>query len=428
MAGSAATPARLTPVRILSRYFVARFLGLFSLVLAAAFLILATVELVLNLDELPGLSPASSSSSPSPSPSPPSSPPSLSADAAASSSSDPLRPADGGVPDDALERAAAGPSTSPLLRTMRYVGLRLTTYYLADLLPVASFVAVFLVYAISGRALEVLAVQAGGIRPFRIVGPVLATALILSFANALLHETVILNAERIWSTIGAEGPRSVDLRREGFWVHRGPVIVSAGAAEPEGGTVRDVEVYERSRTGAVVRVIRAPRARVSAQGRWHLEDAKVWRFDPRTPGADPVHEQGVAIDLDLAALAAAAARNADPAKLPIRDLARYLATAPTESPTELRRLRARFHERLASPWLVLVFAWLAVPFALRIDGRGRMSGPALAATVTLALYMVTQSAGETLARQELLPAGFAPWLTMGLWSALAAIGYARIGR
>ena len=72
---------------------MSRFLGLFATVLAAAFLVLATIELVLNLDDMSTF-----------------------------------------VRSDAGSDAAGG-----VVDTLRYLGLRLTSYYLADVIPIASF-------------------------------------------------------------------------------------------------------------------------------------------------------------------------------------------------------------------------------------------------------------------------------------------------
>ena len=68
---------------------------------------------------------------------------------------------------------------------------------------------------------------------------------------------------------------------------------------------------------------------------------------------------------------------------------------------------------------MLVFAWLAIPFAFRVDERGRIAGPAVAAVVTIALFFVAQSIGQTLAREEVLPVGWTPWATMPLASVAA---------
>lgn len=357
-------------MRILSHYFVARFLGLFVMVLAAAFMVLATIELVLNLDDLTG---------------------------------------------------AAGDDGSGVLDTLRALGLRLTSYYLADVIPVASFVAAFTAFALSGRAMEVLAVEAGGVRPGRIIAPVLWTALILSLATALLHETVILRADRIWSGTIESGPEQIDFGRKAFWMHAGPMITRVGGADPVSRTLHDVEIFERSATGAVVRIIRTDRVHVEPDGHWRIEDARTSKFDPRDAEADPVYAASTAVELDPNAMNANVLRGADPTHLPIRSLARYLAADPTDPPSTLRRMRARLHERLASPWLVLVFAWLAIPLGLRVDQRGRVAGPAVASIVVLALFFVTQSAGQTLAQQQLFPVGLTPWLTMAIFSAAAAV-------
>jgi hypothetical protein len=63
-----------------------------------------------------------------------------------------------------------------------------------------------------------------------------------------------------------------------------------------------------------------------------------------------------------------------------------------------------------------------MPFALRIDERGQIAGPAAGGVVALGLYFLVENAGKTLAQEALIPVGITPWLTMGLFSILAAIG------
>ncbi|CAM9754865.1 unnamed protein product, partial [Discosporangium mesarthrocarpum] len=366
-------------VRILSHYFATRFLGLFVMVLAAALMVLATLELVLNLEDVSGWG--------------------ASADDAAS----------GG-----LASLAAG---------ARYLGLRLTSYYLADVLPIASFIAVFTVLALSGRAMELVATSAGGIHPARIILPVLSMALILSLASVLLHETLILRADQVWSRAEGDVPieAEIDFARRAFWVQKGPLITNVGHADPETRTLHDVEIFERSHLGAVVRVIRTDEVAIEESGAWRIDEGTVWRFDPIDFAANPQVERDVPLLLDHEALQADLLLSADPALLPLPDLAAYLERAPRATPSSLRRVERRLHERLSSPWLVLVFAWLAVPFALRVDGRGRIAAPAISAVVTLSLFYVVQSTGQTLAQRELIPVGVTPWATIALFSVGAAL-------
>jgi lipopolysaccharide export LptBFGC system permease protein LptF len=352
-------------VRILSHYFIARFLGLFSTVLVASLIVLATLEIVLNLDDL-----------------------------------------------SAFGSSARGAEGSTPLNAARYLWVRLASYYLADLFPLASFVAVFITFAWAGRSLELLAAQSGGIRLQRLVLPVLVTALILSFANAILHETLILRAQQIWSNEAEGSHDQPDFGREAFWYHKGRTITNITSADPESRTLQGVEIFERGPNGTISRVIRGERVKIADDGVWHLENASIWTFDPEDTTKHPSLEENSSIALDLDSVHGDVLLGADPGILPLRALANYLDTDPSQTSSNLRRLRGRFHERLSSPWLVFVFAWLALPFALHVDQRGRFSGPAAAGISTLGIFYLLQSAGTTISRQELLPVGLTPWLAI----------------
>jgi lipopolysaccharide export LptBFGC system permease protein LptF len=369
-------------VRILSHYFVARFLGLFSTVLVASFLILATIELVLNLDDLSAFGSSARS-------------------------------------------AEGAASLNASLNAIRYLWVRLASYYLADLLPLASFIAVFLTFAWAGRSMEIVAIQASGVRLGRIVLPVLATTLILSLATAVLHETLILRAQQIWSsqTRGSEDP--LDFGRKAFWYHTGSTITNITSADPATRTLRGVEIFERGGHGTVIRVVRVDRVQIQQDGVWQLENADIWTFEPDDPAAAPRLDEDVSMTFDPDALRGDVLLGADPGMLPLPELADYLETGPSESSSNLRRLENLYHARLSRPWLVFVFGWLALPFALRVDQRGLFGGPAAAAVATLGAFFLLQSAGTAISRQELLPVGLITWLEIGLVLAGVAIAVRR---
>ena len=359
-------------MRILSHYFVARYLGLFATVLVSAFLILATVELVLNFDDLSTFGAAS---------------------------------------------ATAGSSAAPNAGfgdIARSLWIRLASYYLADVIPIASFLAVFITFAWAGRAMELVSIQSGGIRLPRIILPVLVTAIILSCATAILHETLILRTQHTWSAREESDRRQPDFGREAFWYHRGRTITNITFADAQTRTLYGVEIFERGETGTIARVIRAEQVAIAVDGVWHLTNASIWVFDPEDPAASPELEQNASIVLDLDARGSSVLLQADPALLPLRDLANFLAADPDMTPSSLRQLKKRFHERLTSPLLVLIFAWLALPFALRVDHRGRFGPPAAAAVAALSTFYLLQSAGTTLAQRELIPIGLTPWLAISM--------------
>ncbi len=372
-------------MRILSHYFVARFLGLFLVVLVAGFAILATIELVLNLEELAGPVPA--------------------------------RAADPGSP------------LAPVLRAAELLWLRMATTYLGDLLPVATFVASFLTFALAGRRLEAIAIQASGIRLARVVVPVLLGAGGLALADAFVHEAVVLRAARARLAENRVDRETLELERRAFWYHRGPIITNIGYADPTTRTLHDVELFERGLgddSGRILRIIRAPEVRILPSGRWAFEGASVWTFDPSDPLAEPRFEPAAGLELDLEAIPEDTLRRADPALLPIHALADHLARAAAD-PSSLadRRLAGVYHERLSRPWRVVALCWLAIPFGLRIDRRGRIAPAAAAALLALAAYFAVASGGAALTRLGHLPPGLVAWATPVLFAVLAPFALPR---
>jgi len=384
-------------VRILSHYFVARYLGLFATVLVAACLILSTIELVLNFDDLStfGTSqPTVSAVAPS----------------AAMPSAKP-RPTTASGPQAEVTVKSVGDEVLGLFRAL---GIRLASYYMTDVIPIASFLAVFITFAWAGRSMELVGIQAGGIPLIRVIVPVLITTLILSFATAILHETVIRRSQQISFGENEGHHRQPDFRRKAFWYHRGRTITNISFADPKTRMLHGVEIFERGAAGTITHVIRAEVVQIANDGVWHLHNAAVWTFDPSDPSAPTQLEKNATLTLDLDSLGGDALLHADPVHLPLAALADYLAGNPENTSSTLRALRGRYHARAASPWLVAVFGWLALPFALRVDERGRFGGPAASAVAALSGFFLVRSAGETLAQQELFPVGLTPWLAIGL--------------
>ena len=369
-------------MRILSHYFVARFVGLFATVLFVALILIGAIELVLNLDDV--------------------------------SSFDSAGPA---------SDLASGWD----IAVLHYLWVRLAYYYLPDLFPIASFIAVFITLAWAGRVMELVAIQAAGIRLSRIVAPILAAALILSVASAILHETVILRAHQISNARSRSVADEIDCGRQAFWYHKGRTITNVSKADAATRTLYGVEVFERGQDGTVVRVVRAERVRIAEDGIWQIENARIWNFDPDAPDAPPELVENVSMALDLGALRGDALLAAEPSLLPLRSLALYLDARPEESSATHRRLTNRYHERLSQPWLVLLFAFLALPFGLRVDQTGRVVRRALEATVVLGLFFLLRNAGVALAQQELFPVGLTPWASIGLFAAASGVALRKCG-
>ncbi|MFO0687635.1 MAG: LptF/LptG family permease [Myxococcota bacterium] len=353
-------------MRILSHYFIARFYGLFLTVLVAALGILATIELVLNLEELASL------------------------------------------------RAAGAPTglAGHLATSLAFLWARLASLYLNDLLPVAAFIASFLTCAVAGRRLEWVALEASGIRPLRAILPIVGAACLLGGVAGVLGETVVLRARHARLVEDRFDPDGISLERRAFWYHRGPIITNVGYADPEDRTLHDVELFERGigdDSGRILRIVRAPVVRILPDGRWHFDRASVWRFDPTSPVAEPRFESVRDLELDLESVPRHPLADADPAIAPLGTLSRFVSATPPAASPHRRRLAQAYHERLSRPAAVVALCWLAMPFGLRVDRRGRIAPAAGGALLALAAYFGAASAGAALTRLAAIPVGLACW-------------------
>ena len=189
-------------MRILQRYLVARFLGLFAALLVGSILTIVIVEMLLNFDNV-------------------------------------------------LKAQEGFPGV------VSYLFLRIPSYYLRDLIPLTAFAASFATLAITSRWLEVLAIKAGGIPPQRVVLPILLIGVLLAVAAFVLTETAVLRATRQWNrrAIGSSDP--ITFRWGSFWYHRGHTIYNIMDANRDERTLRGVKLWELDERGRLLRSIRA---------------------------------------------------------------------------------------------------------------------------------------------------------------------------
>jgi lipopolysaccharide export system permease protein len=358
-------------VRILSRYFVARFLTLFAATLFASTLAVAIVELLLNFDDM-------------------------------------LK----------VQEGAAG--------VLTYLLLRIPSYYLRDLIPVASFTAAFLALGLSARNFEIIAMRAGGVSPHRAVAPLLGTAALLAVASFAVHELWILPATRAWK-VQVQGDAQLDYGRGSFWYHRGRTIYNIASADPATRTLRGVDLFERDGDGRLLRSIHAERVRVEGQHRWRLENAVIRSFDPARVEAAPRVERLPETVMEIQGADEEALLEADAGLLSLGRLREYLELRAGED-EPVQRLMTRLHARLAEPWSALLLALLAAPVALRVEQRRSLGQPALLGIASVSGYFLVRSVANTLASEGVLPAAAAPWCVLLAFTGFGLLQLSRVPR
>jgi len=358
-------------VRILSRHFLANYLGLFALTLIIALILMTVIEMLVNLDDV------------------------------------------------VEHREAAGGALAYLL-------VRVPTLYLRDVIPAASAIAAFLCIAMAARAREITALKTGGIPPFRAVLPILLAATTLSALALLLNETVLLGANRHFARLQYPN-ESVVFDRGSFWYHRGNAFYNAREIDTEGGRMDELRIYTVDPEGRLVETLHATDARVLSGSRWRLRDAIRHRFDPDAPGTPPNTERFAETEIVLASPSELGLLERSAGTLSMPQILEAIQTRQRAGRDSLR-YRAILHKRLAEPAAVFVLALLVIPIAIAVERRRSLATAALVGILLVAGYRAFWQL-VILASDGGFPAAVAaPWLVVFGFTAVGTALFLRAPR
>ena len=358
-------------MRILSRYFVARFLRLFAAILFAATLSIMVVEMLLNLDDMVG-------------------------------------------PKAGISEA------------LGYLFLRIPSYYLGDLIPISSFSAALFCFGLASQELEVTASKAGGVSMLRIALPILVAASVLGVGTYFVNEALIIPTTRAFAE-RESGGESISFKRGKFWYHKGQTIYNIGAAQPRRKMLLDVSIYQLSPGGRLNRRVEAPRVTVRKDNEWHLEDALVRRFDLSNPGAPPVLKRHKQLQLNVGPSGMNALRSADPATLNTLDLREYIRLRSARG-EPVQNLEAILYQRAVAPFTVVFLALLGIPLGLHVERTRSLTRPLLYGVAGMAAYYALRDIGYTMVTEGVAPAAPVSWTTVLLLGTVGTIALLRAPR
>ena len=358
-------------MRILSRHFLANYLFLYFAILVASNLIIVVIELMLNFDDV-------------------------------------LDYRDG------------------ILGVATYLFLRLPSYYLPYLIPVASFGAAFLCLGMAARAQELIAIKAGGISPYRVTVPVLFAAMLLSAVTLVINETIVLDAVKEFQRI-EENVDGAELTQSSgsFWYHKGDFLYKVESADRSARTLQGISIYERDRAGHLLRSIEAETAQIGEDQLWRLQDATIRTFDLGDPTAAPETVLQAETVLELGQTGELALLGADAANLSLLRLREYIA-ALSHSGRTTTRYQALFHSRLAEPLTVLLFALLAIPIGLEVERSRNIAVATIQGIVIVGVFYGLQATMLLLAIEGIAAAILSPWILLVIFSGYGSWRYARI--
>jgi lipopolysaccharide export system permease protein len=310
---------------------------------------------------------------------------------------------------------------SSLLGALQFLWLRFASVYLPYLLPVATFTGAFFAVGVLARSREIIAMKAGGVSPLVALLPVFTASALIAILGLLANETLTVRATAALAQATGSASGGVELRAGTIWYHTGRYVYNIGSADAGSDSVRDIRVFERNAQGRLVRLVQAARARRLAPQEWSFEGATVREFDPAQPTLPPKVQRAREITLRLEEDRSPQLLQTEIAALPVWTLARYVQAAPHDA-----RARSLLHQRLTGPLLVLLFALLAVPLALRVEQTRSLALPALEGVVILFFFLLLREYGASFSAASPTASAVAPWAILAAFSALGAFQLTRV--
>jgi lipopolysaccharide export system permease protein len=245
------------------------------------------------------------------------------------------------------------------------------------------------VQRLSGES-EITALKAAGVTFARIVAPLLAVGIVMSFVTYLLQEHVVPYAndqliEIENSVINHVSAFNRDLTVSAPLPGGGRQVTIATAYEPNSRALLHVTLIQYDNHNDPRQIIFADRAEFAVD-KWTLQNSSVYRFNPDgTTLSEPgVPRQEVEIGERPTDLTKRMS-NDDPENMSRSQIAELVQSGQLTE-TEQRKYVTTYQEKLARPFACFVFMLIAIPFGLRSI---RTSGSAsLGFGVSLAIVFV----------------------------------------
>jgi LPS export ABC transporter permease LptG/LPS export ABC transporter permease LptF len=295
--------------------------------------------------------------------------------------------------------------------------VNLTPSMIYQITPLAVLIAVLVTFGVLNRNSEIIAVKASGISLYRLMIPILAIAAILSLSLFLFDQYYLPQANRkqeaLRNIIKGKPPQTV-LHPEQNWIFGQPHpgepdrIFYYQFFDPERKEFANLSLFEfNSSTFALTRRIFAARAVWNPDtASWSFLNG--WQRDVDGANVSQYREfLKTSFDEIHEAPGYFKKESKKAQEMNFGQLEQYIGDL-SQSGFDTMRLRVELWHKLAYPLMAVVMAALAIPFALSMGRRGSLTGIAVAIAVTLAYFVVDGLFGA-LGDVNYLPAALAAW-------------------
>lgn len=293
-----------------------------------------------------------------------------------------------------------------ILGLLRYSALRLPDL-ISQMLQISTLLAMLLALGQFLRHSEMVALWSSGVAPSGLMLAVLPVVAVLGAFNFVNNDMAVPQTRlelREWGF--GENQKSGFLAENGeksAWLLSGTDIVRAPRHVDPDGTLRNVTIFRRDADSRLIERIDAKSALALTGDTWLLSGVTVHRVEPATIVQAETLRWNGHIDLDALPLIASDGRELSSSEL--LDLIEHEGYGQRPP----NRFRTWLYERIASPFLPALMAFLVVALIQRFRRTGAFGALLLSSLGIGFAYFVLDGICLALGEAGMLPPWFAAW-------------------
>jgi LPS export ABC transporter permease LptG len=257
-------------------------------------------------------------------------------------------------------------------------------------LPISVLVATLVAFGIFSKNNEVTAFKSGGVSLYRVALPIVGIAALMSVLSYLMGDYVLpysnQRVDQLRNKIKGKGAVAVQNQQKLWFLGKGRYIINFLSYDRNTKQLAQVQVFELHPTKfRLTRRIYAQRARWDGQG-WVFERGWIASFaddgtSTYTPFVAPIRLYYRERPDDFATEVKA------PDQMTFAQLHRYIDTI-RKSGYAAEELMVKLYTKTSWPFISVVMAMIALPFAFRVGKRGALYGVGIALVVGIVYWMV----------------------------------------
>ena len=284
-----------------------------------------------------------------------------------------------------------------------------------EVVPLASFLAVFFIFGRAVQNNELAAMQTAGVSIYRLLIPILASIFLICIGFVAFYNLIASPAYHRANQL----QKKVHLRRSRNVLFKGQHnrLFYIQNLDLENETIDRMTIYELDQNDEVTHSIFASSATWSPK-RWHLSKGFVRRFDGASETAfEPFTTKQIE---RLEEPERFAGSSKDLRAMTIGELQRQIKYKRTAGQTT-RREEVKMHHKMAYPFAAFVVILIGSPIAIRFGGAGFFAGLLVAFFLVFMYWGISLATLEGLGENGKLPPIVACWGANVLYAIIGGV-------